>query len=401
MPTYSYIALDSSGQRQTGVVEALNERHARQRLTETGLLVETITSGQQFSEDRDVVTKYFLSPLIGRVNREALQRFFAQLNSMYRAGVPLVQSLDTLASSTSHPKLRAVLYDMKEFVLAGRSMSDCMKKYPEVFDGLLTSLVVVGERGGVLDASLQQCADYLEREIKLRNRIKRATFYPKLIFVAILLIPILTAAIIKAIAPPSATILPIFSLSDQPWFWPVVLILLIGGIIFFRLLLEVPQIRRGWDGFLLRVPYIGHTLHMFAMAKFSRAFSALYGGGVPVNEAMAMGADACGNEALRWQIRPAAQKLVEGHRIAQSMAETGAFSSVALDMAATGETTGNMEAMLEHVAKQYEDEADVRMEMTTSVLQIAAIGIAAIVVGFIVVTFFMNYVAMIGEAGAD
>ncbi len=401
MPTYSYIALDPAGQRQTGVVEALSERHARDHLTGSGLLVEALTPGQPFAEDRNVITKHLIAPLGGRVNREALQRFFAQLNSMYRAGVPLVQSLDTVAKSTSHMKLRAVIWDMREFVLAGRTISDCMKKYPEVFGGLLTSLIVVGERGGVMDVSLQQCADYLDREIRLRNRIKRATFYPKLLLVAIILIPIATAAIIKGIAPSSAQLLPIFSLSEQPWFWPVVITFLISTIIFFRLLLEIPSIRMGWDAFLLKVPYIGTTLYIYALAKFSRAFSALYAGGVPVTESLTMAADACGNESLRWRIRPAAKWLAEGKGISESMARTGAFSNIALDMSATGERSGNMEAMLDHVATQYEDEADVRMEKTAHVLQVGVVLIMAVIVGFIVVSFFMNYGRMLESYGAE
>lgn len=401
MPTFTYSAFDPAGQRQTGVVEAVDERHAHARLSESGLMVETISAGQQGDEGRDVFSKYLIGPLVGRVNKEALQRFFAQLNSMFRAGVPLVQSLDTLANSTSHGRLRSVIIDMKTFVLAGKPLSESMKKYPEVFGPLLTSLVIVGERAGTLDSSFQQCADYLDREVRLRNRIKRATFYPKLVFVMILIIPIVTAAIIKAIAPNAAVLLPIFSLAEQPWFWPVVVTLLVASIIFFRLLLEVPSIRRGWDGFLLRIPYVGHTLYIYSMAKFSRALSALYAGGVAVHEAMTRAADACGNEALRWQIRPAANRLVEGRGITESMRNTGAFSHIVLDMSGTGERTGNMESMLTHVAEQYEDEADVRMEKTAMILQVVAILAVAIIVGFIVVTFFMNYIALLGSAGAE
>lgn len=401
MPTFTYSALDPSGQRQTGVVEARDERHARARLSESGLRVETITPGYPHGEGRDFFSQHLFGPLFGRVNKEALQRFFAQLNSMFRAGVPLVQSLDTLAKSTSHPRLRSVIHDMKNFVLAGKPLSESMRKYPEVFGPLLTSLVAVGERAGTLDASFQQCAEYLEREVRLRNRIKRATFYPKLVFIAILIIPIGTAAIIKAIAPNAAVLLPIFSLAEQPWFWPIALMMLVASIVFFRLLLEVPSIRRGWDAFLLRIPYLGHTLYIYSMAKFSRALSALYAGGVSVHEAMAMAADACGNESLRWQIRPAATELVEGRGITESMRRTGAFSPIVLDMSATGERSGNMESMLNHVAEQYEDEADVRMEKTAMVLQVAAILVMAVIVGFIVVNFFMNYVSLLDAAGAE
>lgn len=388
---FTYVAVDQQGMRKTGVIDALSERQARDRLAGQGLLVEALQEGQASTTERSVLIKHVAAPLFMRVNLEALQRFFAQLHSMHKAGVPLVQSLDTLAESERHVNLRGIIRDIRAHVLEGKPMSEAMEKYPEVFTPLIISLIRVGEHGGVLESSLKQVSEYLRKEIRLRNKIKTATFYPKLLLFMLIALPLATNFIIEIIASktggPRFTIMTIV---DSTIFWSCV-----GLAIFFwwlfPLALQMPGIRQAWDSMLLRLPYIGGTVKMIAMAKFSRAMSALYGGGVPIAQSVEMSAAACGNTAVGAKIVPASLRIQSGEGIGSSLASTGAFTRVVLDMAYTGERTGNLEVMFDSVAEQYEDEADVRMEKMVKIMPVVLIVIAGVVVAIIVANFFLNY----------
>lgn len=392
MKKFTYVATDMAGTRTTGIVEAISEGQARDKLAGVGLRVDSLQETGVEERERSVFETKVLAPIVGRVPLEVLQRFFAQLWSMYKSAVPLVQSLDTLASQERHAKMASVIREMGETVLQGRKLSEVMEKYPEVFSGLQTSLIRVGEEGGVLERSLFQVSDYLRREIELRNKIKRGTFYAKLVIFCVVAIPIATNMIVASISRANgAPMMGIQSFFSSPIFIFLSLGFLVGAFFFLRVGLENPAWKRNWDAFLLRVPYLGPTMHMLSMAKFSRAFSALYGGGIPIGKTVALSADACGNESLREQIQPAQGMIEGGGSIAESLARTKAFSRVALDMAHTGEHTGNLDAMFTNVAEQYEDEADVRFDKVSKVLPVFLILILGVVVLLMLVTFYQNY----------
>ncbi|HWP32083.1 MAG TPA: type II secretion system F family protein [Fimbriimonadales bacterium] len=397
--TFTYVALDKSGSRTTGVLEAPSESAARMQLQNMGLLVETLQEGKIESDKRGALSKHVVGPIIGKVSLEVLERFYSQLWSMYRAGVPLVQALDTLAASQTSGKMRHVVKDLRDFVLEGKKLSQGMEKYFEVFGPLQISLVKVGEKAGALENSFAQIRDYLRREIELRNAIKRYTFYPKIVVAFAILMPIFVNIIVSSIASARGGLaIPIFSLAGQWWFWYLVFIA--GGIyIFFRWGIQYAPIKYFYDNILLALPYIGSTVHMLTMAKFSRAFSALYGGGVPIADAVVLSADACGNEVIRRKILPAARWLQEGKGIGASFEKTGAFTSIALQMTYTGERSGNIEAMMDSMAEQYEDEAAVRLQKSTQVITLAVYLLVAALVAYILIQFWTGYISKVTQAG--
>lgn len=396
--TFTYIAVDTQGARQTGVVQGLSEGHAREQLAKRGLLVEFVREGTSESPERSTFVKHVAAPLVGRVGYEAQLSFFRQLASMHKAGVPLVQALDTLSQSSKHVKLRKVIADLRDTVLEGKMISEGMEKYPEVFSSLQVNLVRAGEQGGVLDHSLVHLNAYLQREVRLRNEIKSKTFYPKLLIAVAVLIIVGANMLITYFS--SHTGGPQFLL-ESPLTNPKVLAWLIPTIVvlwlFFRYGPVNDRVRRNLHAFYIYIPYFGQTLHMLAMAKFGRAFSALYSGGVQIGKSIQLAADACGNDYLREKIYPSAQWIQEGRGIAESFDKTGAFTLVALDMASTGEHTGNLDAMFGHMAEQYEEEADVRLEKSTKVLSVVVLIIALVLVAYTVIRWYMNYFGIMLE----
>lgn len=396
MKTFTYIATDKTGSRQTGVLQAQSIAIVRETLATQGLRVISITEGIPEIPERSTAAKHLAGPLIGRVRSETILTFFRQLGSMHKAGVPLVQSLDSISRQTNSSKMRQIILDLKRYVLSGQPLSAGMEQYPEVFTPLHLSIVKAGEEGGVLEKSLYQLSDYMAREVKLRNEIKARTFYPKFVlaFSVILVITvnfILTALIGEERSKQFLLQNPLLESSTLIVFIPAVIVL----FMLFTFGPRIPTVKKVLDRIYLWIPYFGSTIRMLCMAKFGRAFASLYSAGVPIANAIRLSANACGNSIISEKIYPTSWRIQEGQSIADSFAKTGAFTPMAIDMAYTGEHTGNLDSMFENVAEHYEEEAEVRLAKSCHVLTIVILVIAAIFVFFMVYTFFMQYLSVL------
>lgn len=409
MPLYHYQATDEEGRPVSGIHEGAGVEQVAQELTARGLRLETV----RIQDSRPPAAERAASaapppvdvgprpawktdiagPLVGRVPLESQLFFFRQLSTMLGAGVNPVQSLDTLARQTGNAKLAAIVREAREVVLQGHPLSASLQRYPEVFTPLVISVLRAGEEGGFTDRALSQIADYIEQEIKLRNLLRRVTLYPKLTLVASVVIILGANMLIQMIRPDSPVSLqsPLTTWGT----WIVLLPLLIGGFLFVRVGLQNPQIKENWDLLVLRLPGFGKTAHQYAMAKFGRAFAALYKAGLPIHRSFKLAADACGNQHLRAQMYPAFSRLEEGAAVTETMVATGAFNPIVLDMVSTGETTGNLDFMLNKVAEFYEGEAETRSVQTGIMFGVVVLLLVAVYVGFVYIT---NLVGIFGGA---
>ena len=430
MPSFEYQAINATGQPETGTVLGLNITDAIQQLTNKGLRVEKINVAQFLNdplasvavaesqiietprpvvppppqttysrpeselpkappvEARPYIATNVVGPLVGKVGLSQLMFFFRQFGTMLDAGVPMVQILDTLSGQSRDPRFTHVIKEIKGHVLAGRPVSAGMQRYPEIFTPLHMSLIRAGEEGGFLAGSAKQVAAYIEQEISIRNAYKRATFMPKLTVISSIIIIGGANLVITHYAKSDSTI---WSPLTQIATWFILAPIIVGMFLFFRVGLSNPRIRYNWDAFIIRIPYLGNTLKQFAMAKFGRAFGALYAGGVAVNKSLMLAADACGNEYLRAKIHPAVRTLETGAGITETLASTHAFSPIVMDMVHTGEATGNLDQMLTKVSEFYEDEAEVRSQQLGKVVGVVAIIAVGIYVLIVLIKFYTGY----------
>ena len=337
---------------------------------------------------RNYVATSVIGPLANKVSLTILAFFFNQLGTMLKAGVPMVQSLDTLAGQTRDPRFQHVVREMVGHVEAGRPMSAGMQRYPEIFTPVMLSIVRTGEEGGFLDESLFTVAKYTEDEIELRNLYKRVTIYPKILIVASIVIIVGANAVIGMVAPGAKGLSS--PLTDiKVWF--VLTPILIGLFLFFRVGLANYGVKYTWDMFVSYIPVIGKTVRQMAMAKFGRAFGALYQAGVPLPKIVKLSADSCGNENLRAQLYPASKVLEGGAGITETLKSTGALSPIVIDMLSTGERTGNLDHMLNKMSDYYQDEAKTRSVQLGQFTGVAVLLFAAIYIGYIIITFYQNY----------
>jgi type II secretory pathway component PulF len=303
--------------------------------------------------------------------------------------------LDTLARQTRDPKLKPVVVELLGHIREGRELSVGMQRYPDVFTPLMLSLIRTGEKSGMLDKALLQMADYVQQEIEIRNVIRKATLYPKVVIGTSIVVIFAANYIIKEMTgKPGGMTSPL----TEGATWVVLLPLLIFFFLFFRVGVNNANVRQGYDQFLLMIPAIGRTVHQMAMAKFSRAFATLYKGGVAMPQAVELSADACGSSHLRSLIYPASKWLEEGMGITEAMRRTGAFIPQVLDMTQTGETTGRVDEMLEKVAEYYEQESAQRAYQLAIYLGVICFVAVAAYVGYIVVTFYSQDLSQIKAA---
>lgn len=423
MPIYQYRAIDQAGQRQTGSVTNVSREAAAKELARRGWIVQEVSAtpvaGDPIPSDfgrapaapppvhgaghaagaatgavnaptpdhappqakRDAFTRYVIGPIFRKAPLPAVAFALRQLAAMLNAGVNPVQAIETLTGQVAHPRLRPPLLAMREMAASNEPMSRAMRQYPEVFSPLICNLMVAGEKGGFLVESLRSSADYLEREIALRNMIRRATFYPKLLLVVALCIIGAANTIAGMIVPGGQGVFnsPLNQIVTWMWLGPTI----VGTWVCFRIGLAYEPTRYIWDTFVSKLPYLGTTVRQFAMAKFGRALGALYRGGVSIPDAMVLAAFSCGNQYLARRMAPAFSHLQGGASLGETLAQTGAFNPVVLSMIRTGEATGNLDEMLNNMAQYYEDEASVRATQMGHVF--AVLVLLAVIVYLIVI----------------
>jgi len=356
-----------------------------------------VTEGPPIGQ-RSYMETSIWGPMVGKVGLPALLFFFRQGATMFEAGVPIVQALETLSGQSQSPKLRGIIQELAGHVKAGRPISAGLQRYPEVFSSVIVSLIRASEQGGFLDEGMAMVADYLEKEIELRNLYKRVTFYPKLQVIVSIIIIVAANIAIDYFGGTEKLESPLTHVST----WFILTPIIIGLFLFFRVGLANPRIKYTWDSITSRVPYLGKTIRQLNMAKFGRAFGALYKGGVPMQKALTLAADACGNEFLRARMYTAYKGLEGGRGVTETFKSTQAFSPIVISMVHTGEQTGNLDQMLNKVADYYEDEAGTRAVKTGQMTGVILGLIVAIYIGYIVINFYMShYGGMMNEANSS
>jgi type IV pilus assembly protein PilC len=321
-----------------------------------------------------------IAPFLETVPLPDLAMMYRQLATLVNAGVPMVGSLETLARQTRNGRLQAILREAALSVAGGNALSRTLASYPHVFSEMQVEMIRGAEVGGMLERMCHRIADYLEREIEIRRKINRETLYPKIVlFVAACVLLLLS-----------------FLKAGQEGFfgllkWFVGSALAIGGALWlFKFANQFPAFGATWDRVKMMIPGAGGVARRYATARFARALSALYGGGILLPTAVAIAARACGNRAIGQTMLDQIPYLMAGNSIGSALERSGLLSPIAVQMARTGEQTGSLDAMLDKVADYLESEADQKAHQQAVALGVASIIVAGIVVLLIAVSFYVG-----------
>jgi type II secretory pathway component PulF len=288
----------------------------------------------------------------------ALEQYMRQCSLLLRAGINAHEAFEDLSRRPLKALLKQVSKEVAHEAVQGRNIADVFDRYPGAFSPFIRAMVRAGETGGFLPKAMEDIADTLEQEIEIRNRVRMATIYPKLLFVFALIIVLTINSFARGLIGRDLYQSPVLTIG----FWMVAGPILIAAILYFRYGVRIPAIKKNYDLIVSYIPVIGTTNRMFAMAKFGQTFGALMNAGVLPAESLELAANSMGNEHLADRIRPGVEPLRQGYGITATLQATGVFPSSLLHMMATGEKTGQMDEMMRRASEYFRGEAKVRAQ---------------------------------------
>ncbi len=412
MPSFAYSAINAQGLELTGEIQAVDANAARDALRGNGLLAQRL---EEITGAAAVGGRSFLGVRTKVVKPKSLQVFSRQFATMIEAGLSVVTALVILSQQTEDQALAEVIDDVRERVEGGALLSEAMAMHPEVFSRLYVAMVEAGEAAGVLDVVLDRVAMQIEKEQKIKRRVKGAMIYPSVVLtfaflvltgLLMFLVPIFVKIFDQLNGQlPKLTqiVLHMSNALRHPWFpgvpIPGVVFVLggmIGGFVWFRRWKRTDTGRASWDRFKLRIPMqIGSVVRKIAMARFSRTLSTLIASGVDIIRALEITAETSGNWVVETETLKIRELVREGTPIAQPMIESAIFPPMVGHMVKIGEETGELEKMLSKVADFYEDEVDAAIAALTSIIEpLMMIGVG-IMVGIIVIAMYLPMFKML------
>ncbi|MEW6776931.1 MAG: type II secretion system F family protein, partial [Bdellovibrionota bacterium] len=285
MPVFQYAGYDAQGRTKRGVVEADSPRGAKQRLRSQGVFVRDISETQVQAVQTKEIAKIPIRQLLQRISVQEVVIMTRQLATLVAAHIPLVQCLSALADQTEGLKLKAVIGQIKDDVNEGASLAAALRRHPDVFPPLYTSMVQSGEASGALDVVLLRLADFLDAQSELRGRVRGAMTYP-VVMMAVgigVVIFLMTSVVPKILTifdaqrqtlPLPTQALQIVSHLMAAWWW-VALILAGIAAYLIRRYISTPKGRRRWHEIALELPIFGPIIRKVSIARFARTLATL------------------------------------------------------------------------------------------------------------------------------
>jgi type IV pilus assembly protein PilC len=385
---FTWEGTDRTGKKVKGKVVAANEAAVRTELRRQGVVPTRVRKQSTLFRKR------------GKVTAGDIAIFSRQLATMMTAGIPLVQSFDIVGAGHENPAMQKLILAIKGDVEGGTSLHEALGKHPLHFDDLFVSLVAAGEQAGALETLLDKIATYKEKTEAIKKKIKKALFYPTAVVVVAIVV---TAILMIFVIPEFESLfqgfgadLPAFtrmvidiSKFVQSWGW-LLLLGLVGGI---WALIEAKKRSRGvqhfFDRALLKLPILGSILNKSAIARYARTLSTTFAAGVPLVEALASVAGACGNIVYESAVLRMRDEVATGQRLQRAMENTDLFPNMVNQMIAVGEESGSLDSMSAKVADFYEEEVDNAVDSMSSLLEPLIMAILGVLVGGLVIAMYL------------
>ena len=369
------------GELRSGGEAAVSASLRRQGILVTKVKKRRATGGRSISK-RDIAT------------------FTRQLATMMKAGVPLLQAFDIVGRGSPNPRLTRLLLDIRSDVETGTSLSSAFRRHPQYFDALYCNLVEAGESGGILEELLTRLAVYQEKILAIKQKVKSALMYP----IAVLVVAFVVVTVIMIFVIPSfeqvfssfgaelpAPTMMVIGMSKffVSYWWIIFGTLFGGGYMFFRTWQRSEKMQFFMDRLLLRVPVFGELMRKSVIARWTRTLSTMFAAGVPLVEALDSVGGTAGNIIYSRATEQIQRDVAAGSALTGSMATTGVFPNMVLQMAAIGEESGSLDAMLGKAADFYEEEVDEMVKGLSSLLEPIIIVFLGTLIGGIVVAMYL------------
>ena len=391
MAAFAYSAINALGVESKGQLTASDLGTAREQLRQRGLrpiALSEVGEGRSTDGRRK------------KVKQRSLQVFSRQFATMIDAGLNVVSSLVILEQQTDDNALAEVIREVRSDVEGGMLLSQAMARHPKVFDRLYIAMVEAGEAAGILDKVLDRVALQIEKEMKIKRRVKGAMIYPIVVltFAVLVLIGMLLFLVpvfenvFKDLGGdlPMLTQVVVLASDAVRGYWFILFPAMGGSVYGFRRWKRTPAGRQVWDRFKLRAPAgIGKVVLKVTMARFSRTLATLVAAGVDIIKALEISGQTAGNWVIESALADVRARVHQGVPIAQPLIEDPVFPPLVAQMVKIGEETGELERMLDKIADFYEDEVDTSIQALTSIIEpLMMIGVG-VIVGIIVIAMYL------------
>jgi general secretion pathway protein F len=403
MPVYQYRGYKTDGGAAAGIVDAESPKVARLKLRKDGVFPTEISEqeggpatgpAQRAGEGLPAISGR--SAALSTTDVALMTR---QLGTLLVAGLPLVDALGILMDQMDKKAVKGILANIREEIRGGKAYSAVLERYPRDFSQIYVHMVRAGEASGALDQILFRLAEFLEKQLALKNKVTNAILYPALM----LIVGVVVLFFLMTFVVPKIT--AVFANLQQALPWPTVVLMTVSRwcadywpVMLGSVLLTVWMIRRAartdtgrtiMDRLILKTPLIGEVARMVSISRLSSTLATMLSSGVQLLEALDVSRRVMNNRILEQAVEEARQNIREGETIAEPLKRSGEFPSLVTHMIAVGEKSGEMEEMLRRIGQIYDGEVDRVITRFTSLLEPIMILVMGVLVFFIVVAILL------------
>jgi len=402
MPVYQYQGYRTDGGAATGIIDAENVKVARLKLRKEGVYpTNVVEQGQSPSRSQEKTIRR-AERSIGRsatLSSTDLALMTRQFATLLVAGLPLVEALGVLVDQAEKKPIKALLADIREQIRGGKALSAVLETYEKDFSPIYVHMVRAGEASGALDQILFRLAEFLEKQLALRNKVTNAMLYPIIMLVigSVILFFLITFVVpkITLVFAQQKQVLPwptVALMSVSQFFadyWMVLVGLLLGSLYMTRRFIRTGAGRIMADRLILKLPLIGDVARMVSISRLTSTLSTMLASGVQLLDAMDVSKRVMNNRVLEETVEAARQNIREGETIADPLKRSGEFPALVTHMIAVGEKSGEMEEMLRRVSQIYDSEVERVIARLTSLMEPIMILAMGAIVLFIVVAILL------------
>ena len=369
MAAFEYLALDQQGKQHKGTLEADSSRQVRQLLRDrewTPLSVNPVSEQKKATTGGLSVFQRGVSPV-------ELATITRQLATLIQAAMPVEEALYGVASQQEKRRLKNMLLAVRSRVLEGYTLAQSLEGFPQVFPQMYRATVAAGEHAGYLDRVLNRLADYTEARMQSMQKVQQALLYPVILMVAaIAIVSFLLGYVVPDVVKvfvdtgqdlPGITVVLIAASEGFQAYWPIIFGAVFLAVVISKQALKRSQVRLSWDRLFLKLPLLGRFGRTLSAARFASTLSILTRSGVSLVEALIIAAQVIDNQAIRESVQVVARRVSEGSSLHRALSETGYFPPLMLHMISSGESTGELDEMLERTAQNQQMELDGRITL--------------------------------------
>lgn len=400
MPQYQYVAKNLQGQIVKNTIEANSVKNLEQLLMEKGYFLVKCTAA-----DEETGTRIEFG---NKIKLKEFVVFSRQFAVMLNSGMTIIDCVSVLKEQTTNKKLKSTLFMVHESILKGEMLSTSMAK-TKMFPEFFVSMLQVGEASGTLESVLNRMADYYEKDMKLRKKVKGAMTYPIMVLVVTVGVVIF---LMVAVLPNFVDMLSQMG-GKLPFITKLVmmvsqfltsyLVFVLGGIgatvIAFLMIIKSDRGRYGWDKLKTKIPLVKKLINKVVTAQFARSLGLLLGSGIPIIKAVEILENLIGNKYVEEKFRLCSNDIREGKSISSSLKKMMVFPPLLIQMVNVGENTGELDSMLERSAIFFDDDVESTIESLTSMIEPILIVTLAVLVGTIVAAVMLPMMSIMKSVG--